>query len=83
MNATFAEVEFFTEVFQDITRQLLAICPSISSRKFTFCRAVRLLERGTDSPSSVRPRRAWVLVFFLHLVPSARNGAKLLSSDKV
>ena len=35
------------------------------------------------SPSSVRPRRGWDLVFFPHVASSARKGAKLLSRDKV
>ena len=35
------------------------------------------------SPTSVKPYRGWVLVFFAQVAPSAKNGAKLVSSDRV
>ena len=38
---------------------------------------------GTSSPSLVKLHRGWALVFLPHVASSARNGAKLLSSDKV
>ena len=69
-------------LFLAIIGQLFAICPSISSRKFTFCRAVRRLASAT-SPSSVKPLRGSAFVFLPHVKPSARNRAKVLSSDKV
>jgi len=45
------ELEFFTKAFFEIIGQLLAACPSGSSRKFTFCWAIRRLA----SPSFVKP----------------------------
>ena len=69
-------------LFLAIIGQLFAICPSISSRKSTFCRAVRRLASAT-SPSSVKPLRGSAFVFLPHVKRSARNRAKVLSSDKV
>ena len=37
---------------------------------------------GTDSASLVRPRRGLVEVFFSHVTPSAKKGAKVGSRDK-
>lgn len=55
----------------------------MSSGKLTLCWAIQCLERGILSLSLVRPCRDYILVFFPHVVPSARKGANLLLSDKV
>ena len=44
---------------------------------------VRRLASATSSPLSVKLLRGSAFVFLPHMKPSARNGAKLLSSDKV
>ncbi|KAK2561687.1 hypothetical protein P5673_015042, partial [Acropora cervicornis] len=48
------------------------------------CLVCRLrLASATSSPLSVKLLRGSAFVFLPHMKPSARNGAKLLSSDKV
>ena len=49
----------------------------------TFSVAVRRLSSGTPSPSSVRPLKGVVGVFFSQAKPSTRNVAKFLSGAKV
>ena len=73
------ELEFFTKVFFEIIGQLLAACASRSSRKFTFCWVVK----QQASPSFVKPLNGSTFVFLPQVMPSVRNGAKLLSRDNV
>ena len=70
-------------VFLEITGQKLAIWPNISSNWVTFWAAVRRWGSGIGSISSLNPLRGSAAVFLFQVNPSAKNGAKFWSKDKV
>ena len=76
------DVEFFTIVLREITRQKLAICLNMSSRCKFFRKGVRRRVAGTSSPSEARPLWGAADDFFSHVKLSAKNGAKLGSRER-
>ena len=79
----FTDVDFLVMVFLEMIGQKFAICPSINSRWATFCAVVHLMFSETSSVSSRKPHIGKNGDFFCHVKPSAKNGAKLGSKERV
>lgn len=79
--STFDEVEFFARVVLDMTGHIIGYLSEHELQEINLLLGVRRWASGTLEPSFTKPRRGWALVFLPQVTPSARNSAKLLSSD--